>query len=100
MHRILSGAELIIAVKKSINKQLRKHIKSAFKLSYSQIDAYHKKSNYFSGTKTFCVIQSNSLPFLENVLTNSIKEKMLKTQKLVFLHYTQKFKKTGYHFFY
>ena len=100
MHRISSGAEFIIARKKSINKQLRKHIKSAFKLSYRQIDAYHKKSNYFSGTKTFWVIQSNSLPFLENVLTNSTKEKMLNTQKLVFLHYTQKLKKTGYYFFY
>ena len=52
----------MIAGKKCINNQLSKHVKSAFKLCYSQIDAYHKK-NYFSGTKTFWVIQNNSFPF-------------------------------------
>ena len=43
-HKIPSGARLIIAGKKCINKQLSKHVTSAFKLCYSQIDAYHKKS--------------------------------------------------------
>ena len=57
---MLSGARFIIAGKKFIIKQLSKHVTSAFKLCYSQIDAYHKK-NYFSGTKTICIIQDNSL---------------------------------------
>ena len=61
MHKIPSGARFVIAGKKGINKQLSKHGTTAFKLFYSQIDAYHKK-NYFSGTKTFWVIQNNSLP--------------------------------------
>ena len=43
MHKIQSGARFIIAGKKCINKQLSKHVTSAFKLCYSQIDAYHKK---------------------------------------------------------
>ena len=62
MHKIPSGARFIIAGKKCINKQLSKHVTSAFKLCYSQIDAYHKETYYFSGTKTFWVIQNNSLP--------------------------------------
>ena len=62
MHKIPSGARLLIAGKEYINKQLSKHVTSAFKLYYSQIDAYHKKIYYFSGAKTFLVIQNNSLP--------------------------------------
>ena len=44
MHKIPSGTRFIIAAKKCINKQLNKHVTSAFKLCYSQIDAYHKKT--------------------------------------------------------
>ena len=44
MHKIPSGGRFIIAGKKCINKQLRKHVTSAFKLCYSQIDAYHTKT--------------------------------------------------------
>ena len=43
MHKIPSGARFIIAGKKCINKQLNKHVTPAFKLCYSQVDAYHKK---------------------------------------------------------
>ena len=64
MHKIPSVAKFIIAGMKCINKQLRKHNTSAFKLCYSQIAStfYHKKVYYFSGTKTFWVIQNKSLP--------------------------------------
>ena len=44
MHKIPSGARFIIAGKKCINEQLSKHVTSAFKLCYSQIDVYHKKT--------------------------------------------------------
>ena len=44
MPKIPSGARFMIAGKKCINKQLSKHVTSAFKLCYSQIDAYHKKT--------------------------------------------------------
>ena len=54
MHKIPSGAKFIIAGKKCINKQLSKHVTSAFKLCYSQIDAYHKKKHIISvGPKPF-----------------------------------------------
>ena len=62
MHKILSDARFIVAGKKYINKQHSKHVTSAFKLCYSQIDAY-KKAPYFTGTKTFWVIQNNSFPW-------------------------------------
>ena len=61
MHKIPSGARFIIAGKKCINKQLSKQATSAFKLRYSQVDAYHTKTYYFSGAKTFCLIKNNSL---------------------------------------
>ena len=47
MHKTSSGARFIIAGKRCINKHLSKHVTSAFKLFYSQIDAYHKKNILF-----------------------------------------------------
>ena len=52
MHKMPSGARFIIASKKCINKQLSKHV-TAFKLCYSQIDAYHKKRIISVGPKSF-----------------------------------------------
>ena len=74
VHKIPSGARCIIAGKKCINKQLSKHVTSAFKLCYSQIDAYHKKTYYFSGAKKFWVIQNNFLPL--ECIKKSTNEKM------------------------
>ena len=62
MHKISSGTRFVIADKKCVNKQLSKHLTSVFKLCYSQVDVYHKKTYCFSGTKTFWVIQNDSLP--------------------------------------
>ena len=62
MHKIPPGARFLIAGKKCINKQLSEHVTSAFKLCYSQIRCISQKTYYFSGAKTFRVIQNNSLP--------------------------------------
>ena len=62
MHKIPSGARSILTGKKWINKQLSKHVTLAFKLCCNQIDAYYKKAYYFSGAKTFRVIQNKSFP--------------------------------------
>lgn len=62
MHKNPSAARFIIAGKKCISKQLSKYVTSAFKLCYNQINTYHNKTYYFSGAKTFWVIQNNSLP--------------------------------------
>ena len=89
MHKIPSGARFIIAGRKCINKQLSKHVTSAFKLCYSQIDAYHKKTYYFSGAKTFWVIQNNSLPL--ECINKISKRKNAKQIRTVFiLHYIQR----------
>ena len=69
MHKIPSG-------RKCINKKLSKHITPAFKLCHSQIDPYHRKTYYFSGAKTFWVIQNTSLP-LECIEKINKREKML-----------------------
>ena len=55
MHKIPLGAMFIIAGNKCINKHLSKHVTSAFKLCYSQIDPYHKKKKHIIlvGTKSF-----------------------------------------------
>ena len=53
MHKILSGARFIMAGKKGINKQLSKHVTSAFKLCYDQIDLYHKNHVILVGPKPF-----------------------------------------------
>ena len=53
MHKTPSGARFIISDKESINKQLSKHVTSAFKLCYSQIDAYHKKNIILVEPKPF-----------------------------------------------
>ena len=85
MYQIPSGARFIIAGKKCINKQLNKHATSAFKLWYSQIDAYHKKSYNFSGAKTFWVIQNNSL-HLECIKKNQQKKKCKTNKYIRFFH--------------
>ena len=61
MCKIPPGARFIIAGKKGSDKQLSKHVTSAFKLCFSQRDAYHIKTYYFSGANTFWVIQGKSL---------------------------------------
>ena len=53
MHKKQSGTRIIIAGKKCINRQLSKHVTSAFQLCYSQIDAYHKKHIVLVGRKPF-----------------------------------------------
>ena len=66
MHKKPSGARFIIAGKKCVNKKITKHITSAFKLCFKQVESYHKKSHYYSWTKTFWVIQNN-MPPLESI---------------------------------
>ena len=42
-----------------LSKLLSKSITAIFKLFYSQIEAYNKKSHFYSGVKTFWVVQNN-----------------------------------------
>ena len=44
MHKTPSGEKFKIAGKRCINEQLSKHLTSALKLCYNQIDPYHKKT--------------------------------------------------------
>ena len=53
MHKIPSGARFIIAGKKCINKQLSKHVTSAFKLCYNQNRCISQKNIISVGPKPF-----------------------------------------------
>ena len=87
--KIPSGVRFIISGKKCINKQLSKYVTSAFKLCYSQIDEYDKKT-YFSGAKTFWVIQNNSLP-LECVNKINKRKNVKQISTSIFQHYIQRY---------
>ena len=58
-HKIPSKARFIIASPKCSIKTLSKYITSVFKLFYKQIESYNKKCEYFSGVKSFWVVQNN-----------------------------------------
>ena len=59
MHKNPVGKRFIVASKKCVVKPLSKHITAIFKLFYQLINAYHEKSHFFSGIKSFWVIQNN-----------------------------------------
>ena len=59
MHKKPVGARFIIASKQCVTKEISKDIASLFKLFLKQVRNYHKKSQYFSGVKTFWVIDNN-----------------------------------------
>ena len=79
--KLPSGARFIVAGKKCINKQPSKHVTSAFKLRYSQVEAYYKKNIILVGPKP--LIQDNSFP-LEYI--NKINKKMLKNTYIRFFY--------------
>ena len=66
MHKKPSSARFIISGKKCITKKLSQYITAAFKLCFNQVSLYHKKTHYFTGSKTFWVIQNNHPP-LESI---------------------------------
>ena len=59
MHKNPVGARFIIASRQCVTKELSKDVASLFKLFLLQIKNYHRKSQYFSGVKTFWVIDNN-----------------------------------------
>ena len=66
MHKTPLGFRFIIASKRCVNKLLSKHVTAMFKLFYEQIKLYHEKVKFFSGIKTFWVIQNNQ-PVLDGM---------------------------------
>ena len=59
MHKNPAKFRFIIAAPKCAIKPLSKSITAIFKLFYSQIETYNKKSHFYSGIKTFWVVQNN-----------------------------------------
>ena len=86
MHKIPSGARFTIAGKKCTNKQLSKHITPAFKLCYSQIDAYHKKNILFQWGQNL-LGNTKQLPSFRMYKENQQKKKC-KTNNYIRFFYT------------
>ena len=66
LHKTPIKFRFIIASKKCTTKVLSKTVSSIFSLFQKQIDAYHRKSHYFSGIKSYWIIQ-NREPVLNAV---------------------------------
>ena len=59
MHKTPIGARFIIASRQCVTKELSKDVASLFKLFMLQVKKYHERSQYFSGIKSFWVIDNN-----------------------------------------
>ena len=59
MHKNPVKFRFIIAAPKCSIKPLSKSVTAIFKLFFSQIETYNKKSHFYSGVKTFWVVQNN-----------------------------------------
>ena len=66
MHKSPIAFRFIIASKSCVNKELSKYVAAVFKLFYEQIKVYHEKVKFFSGIKTFWILQ-NSQPVLDSI---------------------------------
>ena len=58
-YKIPSKARFIVAVPQCSIKPLSKHITSALKMFYHEIEHYNKKATFSSGVNTFWCIQNN-----------------------------------------
>ena len=77
MHKTPSKSRFIVAAPKCSIKPLSKAITSVFKLFYKQIEAYNKKSRFFTGVNTFWVVQSNKQ--ITDVIKNLNKKSFAKS---------------------
>lgn len=66
MHKTPIKSRFIIASKTCTTKQLSKYVASVFSKFLQQVHHYHSKSFFFSGIKTFWVIQNNK-PILDSI---------------------------------
>ena len=66
LHKNPVKFRFIIASKHCTTKTLSKHVSSMFSLFQKQVDIYHKKSHFFSGIKSYWIVQDRG-PVLEAV---------------------------------
>ena len=66
LHKNPVGFRFIIASKRCTTKCLSKNVSSAFSLFQGQIDRYHKMAHFYSGIKTYWIVQNRN-PILEAV---------------------------------
>ena len=66
MHKNPSGARFIIASKRCVTKKLARCGTKIFKVFQDMVEKYHMKARFYSGVKTFWVIQNN-VPVLRSI---------------------------------
>ena len=66
LHKNPVGFRFIIASKRCTTKKLSKYTSSAFTLFQKQIEKYHRVSHFYSGIKTYWIVQNRD-PVLEAV---------------------------------
>ena len=66
LHKNSVGSQFIIASKNCSTKPLSKAVSNVFKLIYSQIENFHRKSKFLSNYNKFWVLQ-NVDPVIENI---------------------------------
>ena len=66
LHKNPVGFRFIIASKRCTTKSLSKNVSSAFSLFQRQIDRYHRMAHFYSGIKTYWIVQNRN-PILEAV---------------------------------
>ena len=83
------GSRFIIASKNCWRELLSKVVFNAFKLIYSQIENFHRKSKFFSDNNRFWVLQ-NVDPVIENIniINRKKKAKSIATYDFSTLHTT------------
>ena len=74
LHKNPVGSRFIIASKNFSTKSLSKAVPNVFKLIYSQIENFHRKSKFLSNYNKFWVLQ-NVDPFIENINIMNRKKK-------------------------
>ena len=80
MHKTPIGARYIVASKECSTKPLTKVISNVFKMIYSHVENFHKKSFFYSNFKKFWVVQ-NSFPIIDklNSVNKNRKAKQIST---------------------
>ena len=66
LHKNPVGFRFIIASKRCTTKSLSKNVSSAFSLFQRQVDRYHKMAHFYSGVKTYWIVQNRN-PVLDAV---------------------------------
>ena len=74
MHKTPVGARFIVASKNCSTKPLSNVVSKVFKMLFSHVQSFHKRSHFYSSFKKFWVVQ-NSFPIIDKLNTINTRKK-------------------------